>query len=73
MSEDSVNYMNRRLKNGPSGSELQTTAASTEMENKDKEEVEKNIKISVTLASRGKKQKLSKQIKNTKQLVSCNL
>jgi len=68
VSEDSVNYKNRRLKNGPSGSELQTTAASTEMENKDKEEVEKNIKISVTLASRGKKQKLSKQIKNTKQL-----
>jgi len=61
VSEDSVNYKNRRLKNGPSGSELQTTAASTEAENKDREGVEKNIKISVTLASRDKKQRLTKK------------
>lgn len=66
VSEDSVNYKNRRLKNGPSGSELQTTAASTEAENKDREGVEKNIKISVTLASRDKKQRLTKKINSKK-------
>ena len=71
MSEDPLNYKNRRLKNGPSGSELQTTAANSEMENRDREGVEKNIKVTVTLASRDKKQRLTKKI-NSKKIVSCH-
>jgi len=73
--EELVNHINRRLQNGdPSGSGLRTRGMRTDItlgtvvEEKDIVGHEKDIKISVTLASRGKKPRLSKRIKNANQL-----
>lgn len=70
--EKSRKYVNRRLKTGdPSGFELQTPLTridTTEVENSDKEGEETGIKISVTLATRNKKEGLAKQIKNANKL-----
>jgi len=73
--EELVNHINRRLQNGdPSGSGLRTRGMRTDItlgtvvEEKDIVRHEKDIKISVTLASRGKKPRLSKRIKNANQL-----